>query len=125
MLGAAVSIGQAFFMAIYERRFQIGLMRAVGANRGEIRLLILGEALVIGLFSGIMGTLLGWLSIVGIKSFVKSSGFSFLPFDRLFQIPLWLPLLATGFALLFCLIGAYYPTQRAAKLDPAKVLHSG
>ncbi len=124
LFGAAVSIGHAFYMTIYERRVQLGLMRAIGATRGQIRSLILGEALSVGLLSGLLGVLLSWGVIRALLFFLPK--YTELPFalDKLFFVPLWLPFVAVGFALLFCTVGAFIPAQKAASLDPAEVLHS-
>ena len=55
---AAINIMHVFFMLVYERQREIGIMRAVGASRNDIRRIILGEAAVIGLLGGIAGVLL-------------------------------------------------------------------
>lgn len=54
-----VNIFNIFVINVMERRFEIGVMRACGAGRGHIRLIILAESFVVGLFNGIVGILLG------------------------------------------------------------------
>ncbi len=122
MLIAAISISHTFFMMIYERRYEIGLMRAVGAHRSTIRRLVMIEATVVGVLSGIAGIAMT-LGITRLMQWGLES-YPDLPFtpSKLFQYPLWLPLLALGFAMLFCLFGAFFPARRAAAMDPATVL---
>src|SRR5216684_4017540 len=55
---AAVNIAQAFHAEVRERTREIGVMRAVGATRGDVATLILAEAAVTGIFGGAMGILL-------------------------------------------------------------------
>lgn len=122
MLIAAISISHTFFMMIYERRYEIGLMRAVGAHRSTIRRLVMLEATVVGVLSGLagIGMTLGITRLMqyGLERYPD------LPFtpSNLFQYPFWLPLMALGFAMLFCLFGAFFPARRAAAMDPASVL---
>jgi ABC-type antimicrobial peptide transport system permease subunit len=110
-------------MFVYERRYQIGLMRAVGATKSLIRRLILMEAMIVGLASGLAGLGLTWGLVALLRWALEKS--QRLPFDasKLFAFPLWLPLAALGFAILFCLLGAFFPARRAAALDPARVLN--
>lgn len=122
MLIAAISISHTFFMMVYERRYQIGLMRAVGATRGIIQRLILAEASVVGLLSGLVGVGMTLASTRLIQWGLER--YPDLPFTpaKLFLYPYWLPLLALGFAMFFCLCGAFFPARRAAAVDPALVL---
>ncbi len=122
MLIAAISVSHTFFMMVYERRYEIGLMRAVGASRGTIQLLVMVEATIVGILSGLVGVglTLGATRLVqwGLEKYPD------LPFTpaKLFIYPYWLPLLALGFAIIFCLFGAFIPARRASAVDPALVL---
>ena len=65
---AAVNIGHTFFMIIYERQREIGLLRAVGASRADIRVMIQGEAAVVGMAGGAAGMLLGAAFCLAVNS---------------------------------------------------------
>ncbi len=125
MLIAAISIGHTFFMFVYERRYQIGLMRAVGATKSLIRRLVLMEAAVVGVVSGALGLGVAWGATYALRWGLERS--QRLPFEaaKLFSFPMWLPWAALGFSVLFCLLGAFFPARRAASLDPARVLTEG
>ena len=56
---ASLNISQMFFMMITQRRREIGLFRALGASPQDIQV-ILGEAVVIGVFGGSLGAILGY-----------------------------------------------------------------
>lgn len=120
---SAVSISHTFFMIIFERQKEIGLLRAVGATRADIRGIILGEAVAVGSAGGLLGIGLGlllcravdWLAVEVMPDF------PFKP-DTFFAYPAWLFFGAIGFAVCFCALGAIFPARRAAALDPARAL---
>ena len=120
---AAVNIMHTFLMLILERRHELGLMRALGATRGEIRMLVLSEATLLGLFGGVMGAVLGYLLTIAIDALFASQvqDFPFKP-DTLFGFELWMFAMCIGSALLFCWIGALLPAIRASRTDPASAL---
>lgn len=123
ILIAAINIAHTFMMLISERRWEIGVLRAVGASRRHITALILGEAGVVGLVSGLAGlgvaraaaALCDWFSAHHVPDF------PFKP-ETYFHFT---PLIVGGallFAVLFCLLGAFIPARRAARMDPASAL---
>lgn len=120
---AAVNIMHTFLMVIVERGKEIGLMRALGATRGDISAIILLEAASIGLVGGSAGSILGvgiaWLSDLAFDRFVAD--FPFKP-DTLFAWNPWFFGVGVGGAILFCLVGALVPALRAANMDPAAAL---
>ncbi|MBK7829884.1 FtsX-like permease family protein [Nannocystis sp.] len=120
---AAVNIMHVFFMLVYERQREIGIMRAVGASRGDIRLIILGEAACVGLAAGTVGVLLAWAASVGFDA-VSANYVPDFPYKptTYFMFTWDLVLLALGFAAGFCVLGAWLPARRAARMDPAAVL---
>ncbi len=119
---AAVNISHTFFMIILQRKREIGVLRAIGASRGDVRLLILGEATLIGLFGGGLGALAGWgatraADLLG----GRLPDFPYKP-ETFFAFPAWLWGAAVGFAVLFCVVGAFFPANAAARLQPAEAL---
>ena len=120
---AAVNISHTFFMIIFERKRELGLMRALGASRSDIRRMILGEATLIGLVGGALGLGLGILSCLLVDGLAAGflPDFPFKP-ESFFAYPLWLFFGSVVFAVLFCWLGAILPAQRAAKMDPAQAL---
>jgi len=120
---AAVNIAHTFYMIISERRREIGLLRAVGATRRDVRALFLGEAVLVGGLGGVAGAALGaaaclavdWLAVQLLPEF------PFKP-DRFFGYPWWMLAGGVAVAVLFCVVGAFPPSRRAAGLDPASTL---
>src|SRR5690242_14962178 len=122
---SAVNIAHTFFMLISDRKREIGILRAVGATKADVRRIILGEAAAVGAVAGALGIAIGVLASLVIdflsRRFVPD--FPFKP-DSYF---LFTPTLLGGalvFAVLFCVLGAYLPARRAAELQPAQALTS-
>ena len=123
---AAVNITHTFLMVIYERNKEIGIQRALGATKMDIRLIFLGESVLIGLAGGAMGNGLAY-GLSQIADFLANRYIGDFPFQPetffLFE-PLWV-LASTGFAIFFSLVGAFFPANRAARMDPARTLTVG
>ncbi len=120
---AVINIGHNFFVQVTERRREIGIMRAVGATETDVLLIVLGEAAMVGIVGGILGTLLaigigeGWNAIAA----TKVPKFPFKP-TSWFDFKTWIWASGLGFSTLFCILGGYLPARRAAKMEPAQAL---
>jgi len=124
LLVASFGIANTMIMSILERTREIGIMKAIGAEDREIKLIFFVEAAVIGVVGGVIGVLVAW-GIDGIANrlayrfILKPQGASFIDF---FDLPLYLSLGAIAFALLVSIIAALYPASRAARIDPVRAL---
>lgn len=119
---AAINISQMFFMIIYQRKKELGLLRALGANRMDIQKIIVGEAICIGFIGGVLG-LLGGISSGALVNWIASQlpRFPYKP-ESFFIYPPWLWVSAVCAAIIFCIIGAYFPARTAARQEPATAL---
>ncbi|MFH2056174.1 MAG: FtsX-like permease family protein, partial [bacterium] len=125
LLTASLGIVNTMIMSIIERRREIGIFRALGADERQIKFMFLVESGVIGAVGAGIGILFGWLGtrIVSaiIKAYMESQGFP--PFEA-FDLPLWLILLALGFGTIVSLLAGLYPARRAARVDPVVALRA-
>jgi ABC-type antimicrobial peptide transport system permease subunit len=119
---AAINISQLFFMLIYQRRREIGLLRALGASQLDLKRVILTEATLIGLTAGSMGALVGY-GAGALVDLIASQlpRFPYKP-ESFFIYPLWVWPVAVFAAVAFCVIGAYFPARTAAHQEPAEAL---
>lgn len=122
LIVASIGIINTLIMAIYERTREIGIMKAVGATRGHIRLLFTLEGGALGLLGGIVGVggafILGQLlNFVGSKTFLSD-----FPNFNLSVFPLWLLVGVIALTTTISLIAGLYPANRAAGLDPIEAL---
>ena len=124
LLVASFGIANTMIMSILERTREIGIMKAIGAEDREIRLIFFVEAAVIGVLGGIVGVLVAW-GIDGIANrlayrfILKPQGASFIDF---FSLPIYLSVGAILFALMVSILAALYPASRAARIDPVRAL---
>lgn len=120
---AALGIVNTLLMAISERRREIGVLKALGADEREIRGLFLAESALMGLAGGLGGVLLGWLVARAASAVAKlvmaKQG---LPAMELFATPWWLIGGALAFGLLVSLLAGLLPAARAARVDPVEAL---
>ena len=120
---ATLGIINTLVMAILERRREIGVLKALGAADRDVKQLFFVEAGVMGLFGGILGTLLGWLIgrslTLGTNIYLHRQN---LPGVDISSVPWWLVLLSILFAVGVSLAAGLYPASRAARLDPVQAL---
>ncbi len=122
---SALHVMHVFALLVMIRRREIGVMRAVGASRGEIRLLLMTEASVVGFAAGACGlvvaAVLAWAADRALISGLPD--FPFKP-ESFFAFDPWLLAAALGLAVASCVLGSIAPTLRATGPDPAEVLSS-
>lgn len=99
---------------VLERRKEVGLFRALGAESRQISSVFLGEALLLGASGGILGSVLGYLIAQQISQQIFG--------DTLQFNPLTLPV-AVLIAMLIAILGSLLPLRKAFKFDPVVVLH--
>jgi putative ABC transport system permease protein len=95
-------------MSVNERTHEIGIRKAVGATRGDIRRQFLTEAVMLASLGGAIGTSSGWLFSVAIATL------SPLPA----RVTTWSVLAALALGTSVGIIFGVYPATRAARLDP-------
>jgi putative ABC transport system permease protein len=124
LLVASIGIANTMIMAIYERTKEIGILKAIGAAPGDIRLLFVAEASAIGLLGGVVGTISGWLLGIGLnKGILAYLHWRDIPIEgTFFVVTGWLVVLALVFATVVGLLAGLYPAARAARLDPLEAL---
>jgi putative ABC transport system permease protein len=124
LLVASFGIANTMIMSILERTREIGIMKAIGAEEREIKLIFFIEASVIGLLGGVIGCLAAWgiaavANRLTYRFLLKPQGASYVDF---FALPAYLWLGAIVFAVLISIIAALYPAARAARIDPVRAL---
>ncbi|RAO42293.1 Macrolide export ATP-binding/permease protein Ma cB 1/2 [Micromonospora saelicesensis] len=112
LLVGGIGVANTMVISVLERRREIGLRRALGANRGQIRVQFLTESVLLSVLGGAAGAALGVLATVGYASYQGWPP----------TIPLTAVLGGIAGALLVGVIAGVYPSIRAARLTPTEAL---
>ena len=107
-----IVIMNIMLMVVTERTREIGLRKALGARRSDIMAQMLTESVVLSIFGGVLGTMLGAAIAVTISSFTPIPA----------AIEVWSVALGIGITALVGLVFGLYPAMRAAALDPIEAL---
>ena len=114
LLVGAVGVGNVMLIGVLERRSEIGLRRALGATKGNIRVQFLSEALLLGVIGGIAGVALG---VLATAIYATTQHWAVV-----------IPNLAwaggLGAALAIAAIAGLLPALRAARMSPTQALWS-
>jgi len=112
LLVGAIGVANIMVISVLERRSEIGLRRALGATRGQIRVQFLAEAIVLSLAGGAAGVALG---AVATAAYARGHG-------EAVVIPpqAWAGGLAA--AVLISALAGLLPAIRAARLSPTQAL---
>ncbi|MHB1135030.1 MAG: FtsX-like permease family protein [Chloroflexota bacterium] len=117
-LPSLIAILNTLAIGVIERTREIGMLRAIGSTRGQVRLAIVAEALLlaaIGTAFGLLGGLyLGYMMVLGINAMGI--------FPMTYSFPLAGMIAAVAVGLLFGALAALLPARQAAKLQIVQAL---
>jgi putative ABC transport system permease protein len=115
---ALFGIANTLGLSIIERTHELGLLRAVGMSRAQLRATVRWESVIIAL----LGTLLGL--VVGVAfAYVMVQALSDQGIDK-FSLALPQLILIVVLSALFGILAAMWPARRAARLDILRSIHS-
>ena len=102
-------------ISVSQRKREIGLLKALGASSGQVRLIFFTEAVLLALAGAIAGMIGGWIG-----QQIISDAFPNIPFTT----PWWALIAAPMTALVTAVIFSVAPARQAARLDPVVALSS-
>ena len=118
LIVGGIGIMNIMLVTVTERTREIGIRKAIGANRGTILRQFLMEAVVLCMMGCAIGIFLSW-SILRIAAVVASS------LSMRFALNGTVVLIAVGFCFLIGVVFGLYPANKAAKMKPIDALHYG
>lgn len=124
LLVAAIGITNTMMMSIYERTKEIGIMKVLGCNLGDIRSLFLLEAGYIGLLGGIIGLGLSYGISALLNKVLNLGGALGMEGGSISYIPPWLALFSLGFAVIVGMLAGFFPSLRAMRLSPLAAIRN-
>jgi len=108
---AVLGIVNTLALSIIERTREVGLLRALGVSRRQLRTMIRLESVVIAVLGALMGTLLGVVFGVVLMKDLESQGL------RVISVPVGQLLAFLGISVVVGVLAAVFPARRAARLD--------
>jgi putative ABC transport system permease protein len=112
LLVGGIGIMNMMLTTVTERTREIGLRKAIGAQRGDISTQFLVEAVMLTFLGGAIGVVLGWLASLAVSHFASIAT----------QVSMGSVFLAFGVSAAIGIIFGYYPATRAARLNPIEAL---
>jgi putative ABC transport system permease protein len=108
-------IANTLALSIHERTRELGMLRAIGMSRRQVRTMVRYEAVITALIGAILGMVLGIVFAALIAQPLKSEGFTL-------SYPVGTLVLLLVFAALAGVLAAIAPARRAARLDVLRAL---
>jgi putative ABC transport system permease protein len=108
---ALIGIVNTLMLSVFERTHEIGLLRAVGMKRRQIRAMIRSESVILAVFGAIIGIIVGTGLGIALVSALRAQGVT----DTV--VPASNLVIFLILAALLGLLAASWPARRAAKLD--------
>ncbi|MEX2028822.1 MAG: ABC transporter permease [Candidatus Curtissbacteria bacterium] len=110
LIVGGVGISNIMLVSVTERTREIGLRKAVGAKPRDILNQFLIEAVILSLFGGIVGLLIGFAGSLALAPFIKTA------------VPFWAVALGIGFSSAVGIVFGVAPAIRASRLEPIVAL---
>jgi len=117
---SSIMIGVITFISVLERKKEIGILRAVGASKGNIRLVFNAETLIIGFVAGVIGV----FATFGIIIIANIILYNELGIVQLVVLPPVVPLILIAISMFLTYIAGLIPASAAAGKAPVEALRS-
>ena len=108
---ALIGIVNTLMLSVFERTREIGLLRAVGMGRRQVRAMVRSEAVILAIFGAIVGIVIGTALGLALVASLRQQGIT----DT--AVPVTSLLIFLLLAALLGLVAASWPARRAARLD--------
>jgi putative ABC transport system permease protein len=118
VLIALMGIANTLALSIFERTRELGLLRAVGMTRSQLRTVVRWESVIIAVFGAALGLVIGLFFGWALFRALADEGF------REFRVPVGTLAIVTVLAALAGVVAAILPARRAARLDVLQAIAS-
>ena len=117
---SSIMIGIITYTSVIERTKEIGVLRSVGASKGDVSNVFNAETIIIGLMSGLIGVIVSAILTVPISLILRAlTGIS-----GLATLTFWPCFILVVVSVLLTFIAGLVPARIAAKKDPVAALRS-
>lgn len=112
LLVGGIGIMNIMLVSVTERTREIGIRKAIGAQRSDILIQFLIEAIVLSLLGGLIGLALGMMGAALLSAYMGMT----------IQVSLGIAAIAIGFSVLVGVVFGVYPAAKASRLHPIEAL---
>lgn len=113
---ALIGIVNTLMLSVFERTHEIGLLRAVGMKRPQVRAMIRSESVIVALFGAVVGILIGTGLGIALAAALRNGGVTNL------SVPVASLIGFLALAAVLGLSAATWPARRAARLDVLRAI---
>jgi len=117
---SSIMIGVITYISVLERKKEIGILRAIGASKSNIRRVFNAETLIVGFVAGVLGVLIT-LIIIAIANVIVLNRFDI---ERIARLPASAMLILVVTSMFLTFIAGLIPSSAAARKDPIEALRS-
>ena len=112
---SAFGIVNTLTLSIFERTRELGLLRAVGMTRRDVRRMVRYESVITALFGALLGLVLGLFFAFVVIQALEGEGITFsLPIGQIVSLMV--------FAIVVGIVAAIFPARRASRLDVLRAI---
>lgn len=118
---SSIMIGVITYISVLERRKEIGILRAIGASKGNVGAVFNAETFIIGLLAGVIGIVLTLIAIFPTNYIIHTvSGNT----DVNAALPMGAAFILIALSVVLTLLGGLIPANKASKSDPVTALRT-
>ena len=117
---SSIMIGVITYISVLERTKEIGILRAIGASKGDISRVFNAETLIVGFISGMFGILATLLLNIPVNLIIKNLG----NIENVSKLPLAGAVALVAISMLLTFVAGLIPSRIAANKDPVVALRS-
>ena len=117
---SSIMIGIITYISVLERKKEIGILRSIGASKGDISRVFNAETIIVGFTAGIIGIALTALACIPANAIV----YSLFDVENVAILPWQAAIALVGISVLLTFLAGLIPSSAAAKKDPVEALRS-
>jgi len=117
---SSIMIGVITYVSVLERIKEIGILRAIGASKRDVRLVFNAETLIVGFIAGMLGIVATYLLTIPANAIVSAR----FDIEQVAQLPVTAAVILVAISMTLTLLAGLIPSASGARKDPVAALRS-